>query len=105
MHILFVTCPPDEAPALLRQLVEERLVAGGNILPGVRSIYRWKGEICDDPEVVMLIETAADRLEAAMERLAELHSYETPKILAFEPAAGRPDYLSWVHEMTRPQDR
>ena len=54
MRIVFVTCPPNHAAPLLRQLVEESLVAGGNIIAGVRSIYRWKDKICDEPEEILL---------------------------------------------------
>ncbi len=103
MRILFVTCSPEEASDLVRQLVEERYIAGCNILSGVRSIYRWKGEICEEPECVLLMETSEDRLPAAMQRIRELHSYEVPKILAFPPDASLPEYLSWVREMTRPE--
>ncbi len=102
LHVLFVTCPPDEAAGLARQLVEERCVACCNILPGVRSIYSWKGELCDDQESVLLMETSAERLEATMARIQELHSYEVPKILALAPDRSTPDYLEWVREMTGP---
>ncbi|MCP4035482.1 MAG: divalent-cation tolerance protein CutA [bacterium] len=101
MRIVFVTCPPEEGHRLLRQLVEERLVAGGNIVSGVRSIYRWRDEICDEPEEVLLMETADDRVEAMMRRLREIHPYEVPKILTFEPREGPPDYLAWVRAETR----
>lgn len=101
MRIVFVTCPPDQGHRLLRQLVEERLVAGGNIVPGVRSIYRWREEICDEPEEVLLMETAADRVEAMTRRLREIHPYEVPKILTFEPREGPADYMAWVRAETR----
>jgi len=101
MRIVFVTCPPDGGAPLLRQLVEERLVAGGNIMPGVRSIYRWKEEICDEPEEVLWMETADDRVEAMMERIRVLHPYDVPKVLTFEPREGLLDYLGWVEDETR----
>ncbi len=101
MRIVFVTCPPDQGHRLLRQLVEKRLVAGGNIIPGARSIYRWRDEICDEREEVLLMETAADRVEAMTRYLREIHPYEVPKILTFEPSEGPPDYLAWVRAETR----
>jgi periplasmic divalent cation tolerance protein len=101
MKIVFVTAPPGNAPGLLRRLVEERLVAGGNILSGVRSIYRWQGEIQDEPESVLLMETSDDRVDAMMKRLSELHPYEVPKILTFRPEEGLDDYLTWVEEETQ----
>lgn len=102
MRIVFVTCPPGAGEALVRTLLQERLVACGNILPGVRSLYRWKGELCDEPEEVLLMETADARLEAMMSRLAELHPYEVPKILAIDPADGWAPYLRWVDDETSP---
>ncbi len=101
MRIVFVTCPPDQGHILLRRLVEERLVAGGNIIPGVRSVYRWRDKICDEQEECLWMETADDRVDAMMARLRELHPYETPKILTFEPKEGPSDYLTWVTEETR----
>lgn len=102
MRIVFVTCPPGSGAGLLRTLCEERLVAGGNILPGIRSIYRWKGEICDEPEEILWMETADDRVEPMTARIREMHPYEVPKILTFEPKEGPADYLAWVVAETRP---
>lgn len=100
MRIVFVTCPPNHAASLLRQLVEESLVAGGNIIAGVRSIYRWKDKICDEPEEILLMETSDACIEALMKRVPELHPYEVPKILTFEPREGPFDYLQWVEHQT-----
>ncbi|MBK9261530.1 MAG: divalent-cation tolerance protein CutA [Polyangiaceae bacterium] len=100
MRIVFVTCPPDQAAPLLRQLVEESLVAGGNIIAPVRSIYRWKGQICDESETVLLMETSDEAAPAMMKRVRELHPYEVPKILTFEPKEGLADYLQWVEQET-----
>lgn len=100
MRVVFATCSPEEAAGLVRQLVEEGLAACGNILPGARSIYRWKGEICDETEAVLLLETTEARLPQLMQRMARLHSYDTPKILAWEPAEGHGDYMRWVASQT-----
>lgn len=100
MRIVFVTCAPNQGAPLLRQLVEEALVAGGNIISGVRSIYRWKGQICDEPEEILLMETSDGQIDALMKRVRELHSYEVPKILMFEPREGLGDYLQWVEQET-----
>lgn len=85
---------------MLRQLVEESLVAGGNIIDGVRSIYRWKDKVCEENEEIIFMETSDDCVEALMKRIRELHSYEVPKILTFEPKEGPTDYLRWVEEET-----
>lgn len=100
MRIVFVTCAPNQAAPLLRQLVEESLVAGGNIIGEVRSIYRWKDKVCDENEEIIFMETSDSCVEVLMKRIRELHSYEVPKILTFEPREGPSDYLSWVEQET-----
>ena len=101
MRIVFVTSPPDEAVSLLHKLVEERLVAGGNIVSNVRSIYRWKNEICDEPEAILLMETSDECVAKLIKRTTELHSYEVPKILTFDPKEGPQNYINWVNEETK----
>ena len=103
MRIVFVTCPPDTGAGILRQLVEERLVAGGNLLRGARSIYRWKGQICDEAEEVLFMETSDVRVPELLRRLPEIHPYEVPKILTFAPNEGPPAYLAWVDAETAPE--
>ncbi|MBC8070490.1 MAG: divalent-cation tolerance protein CutA [Deltaproteobacteria bacterium] len=96
LRVVFVTAPLADAERIVETLVRERLVACGNIVPGVRSIYVWKHEIVRDEEAIVLMETAADRLGALTERIRALHPYECPKIVAFDPAAVTGDYLAWV---------
>ena len=102
MRIVFVTCPPGAGEVLLGQLIQENLVAGGNIVSGVQSLYRWKGEVCADPEEILLMETAADRVEVMIARLAAIHPYDVPKIVTFDVAEHHTPYLEWVRAMTRP---
>lgn len=101
MRVILSTCSPAEADALLDALLAERLVACGNLIPGVRSRYRWQGEIQSDEEVVLLMETTDENAPAAVARLRELHSYKVPKILTLTPSAAEPDYLAWLVEATR----
>ncbi|MBN1335991.1 MAG: divalent-cation tolerance protein CutA [Deltaproteobacteria bacterium] len=101
MRLVLVTCAPHDAEPLLRRLLEERLVACGNILPGVRSLYWWKGAIQDDPEEVLLMETSTDRVSAVVARARALHSYETPKIVTFEVRESDPDYAAWLAGVVR----
>src|SRR3954464_1134074 len=98
---LHVTAP-DAAVAerLARALVDERLAACVNIIPGVRSIYRWQGKVCDDPEVLCLVKTRAELFERVKRRIADLHPYEVPEVLAFAVAAGSDAYLAWLREAT-----
>ncbi len=103
LRVLFVTAPADAAPGLVRALVEERLVACGNILPGARSMYRWEGQVCDEEEAVLWMETWADRLPVAMARVAELHPYACPKVVALGPEAVFAPYAQWAMAETRPE--
>ena len=100
VRVLFVTTPPDLAADLVRTLVQERLIACGNIVPGVRSIYAWNGEVCDEQESVVLLETSVSRVEVAIARLRQLHPYECPKIVVIQPAAVTDDYAAWVVRST-----
>ena len=102
VRVLLTTCPEDQAQRLLDVALGERLIACGNIIPGVLSRYWWQGALCSDTESLLLMETTADRLDAALRRLAAIHPYEVPKILAFTPVAGHAPYLEWVHAVTRP---
>ncbi len=71
-----------------------------NLVPGLRSIYRWKGEIADDPETLLVMKTSTGRLAALAERLQTLHPYEVPEFLALEPDQGLESYLAFVGEQT-----
>lgn len=102
LRILITTCPPDQAESLLAAVLGERLVACGNIIPGVLSRYWWQGALCSDHEALVIMETAADRVAAAMTRLAALHPYEVPKIVALTPAEVHGPYLKWALGVTRP---
>ena len=100
--VLLSTAPKEEEAArIARTLVEERLVACVNVVPGVRSFYRWEGKVQDDPELLMVIKTAPDRQEAVVQRIQELHSYDCPEAIAFPLIGGSEAYLGWVQEVTR----
>ncbi len=95
--VVFVTAgSADEAAAIARALVEERLAACGNIVPGIRSIYRWQGTVHDDPEALLILKTRADRFEELARRVGELHSYDVPEIIALPLVAGSARYLAWL---------
>jgi periplasmic divalent cation tolerance protein len=100
--VLLTTAPKaEEAARLARALVEERLAACVQLVPGVRSFYRWKGEVQDDPELLLLIKTTPDRREQVIARLQELHSYDVPEAVAITLDGGSEAYLSWLEEVTR----
>ena len=81
----------------------ERLAACVNILASVRSIYRWKGDLCDDVESLMVIKTTVDRLEALTARLLECHPYDVPEVIALpiQDGEGNHAYLEWLVGETR----
>ena len=87
-----------DAARVVRTLVEERLIACGNLLPGARSIYRWKGAVEDTAEVVALMKTRKQDWAALLSRLHELHPYEVPECVAVRIAAGAPKYMAWLED-------
>lgn len=100
--VVLVTSPtPERAAELARTLVEERLAACGNVVPGVRSIYRWEGKVEDEQEVLLVLKTTRARLEALRARVLALHPYQVPEVLALSVEAGSAAYLEWVAAETR----
>jgi periplasmic divalent cation tolerance protein len=89
---------PDVATAsqIGAALVEERLAACVNVVEGVSSIYRWKGAVQRDREVLMVLKTTTEAVERLRSRLVELHPYEVPEALALPVSSGHPPYLEWV---------
>ncbi len=103
LRVALSTAPDADTGARIAQaLVEERLAACVNVIPGVRSIYRWQGEIEDEREVLLVIKTRAERLDALAERLRVLHPYQVPELLAFSVAGGSTPYLEWMLEGATP---
>ncbi len=101
--VVLSTFPSVEIAApIARQLVEEQLAACVNLVPGVRSIYRWDGAVSDDAEVLALIKTTSPRFDALRARLLALHPYEVPEVLALPVTSGAAAYLAWVAASTRP---
>jgi periplasmic divalent cation tolerance protein len=88
----------DAARTAVRTLVEEKLLACGNLVPGVESIYSWKGAIETSSEILMIGKTHMARVEEAQARLRALHPYDVPEILRVPVADGWPAYLKWVAE-------
>jgi len=104
MLIVFTTFANEEdAARVVRVLVEERLIACGNLVPGARSLYRWKGAVADEREVVALLKTRKQDWTALLSRLHELHPYETPECIAVRIAAGAPRYMAWLEEALAPE--
>lgn len=95
--VVLVTAPSAEKAAeIARAVVEERLAACGNVLPGVRSIYRWQGAVQEDAEVLLLLKTRRERFAALRDRILALHPYEVPEVIALPVEAGSQPYLDWI---------
>lgn len=88
----------EEAARISRAVVEERLVACANLLGPIRSIYRWQGAVEEAGEVAVLFKTTEDVADRAAARLAELHGYDVPAVVAWPVADGHQPYLDWVRE-------
>ena len=101
--VVFITTPSTKiGEQIAEKLVAEKLAACVNILPEMMSIYIWKGEICNDSEVLLIVKTRADLFEALSATVQTLHPYEVPEVLAIPVSTGSDDYLSWIRQVTQP---
>ena len=96
--VVVLTTVPNEARGseIAKVLVSERLAACVNIVPAIRSIYRWKGQVEDESEALMIAKVTSQGFERYRKRLLELHPYEVAEIVALEAAAVNQAYLEWV---------
>ena len=102
-RIVLVTCGSiDEARKIGRNVVEKKLAACANIVPGVESIYRWKGKVERAREVLVIIKTTANRLPELEREVKRLHSYDVPEFIVLPIVAGSSKYLAWLQESTAP---
>lgn len=101
--VVFVTASShDEAWRLAEALVAERLAACVNVVPGMRSVYRWQGRVERADEALLVVKTARHLLGEVIARVHALHSYTVPEVLAVAVAGGAPAYLAWLGEQLRP---
>jgi periplasmic divalent cation tolerance protein len=101
--ILVLTNVADAATAqaMARALVERRLVACVNVLPGVRSVYRWQGAIEEAAEITLLMKTVRQRYAELEAAIKTLHPYEVPEIIVMPIEQGLPSYLDWIVQETK----
>jgi periplasmic divalent cation tolerance protein len=100
--VVLVTAPDEaRAAAIARTLVDEGLIACANLLPHVRSIYRWEGRVVDEPEVLLVMKIDRDAFERVGERVVQLHPYDVPEVICLDVSAGHPPYLQWVLAQTQ----
>jgi periplasmic divalent cation tolerance protein len=104
MRVVLCTCPPADAERIARHLLE-RGAACVNILPAVRSLYVWKGQVCDDAESLLVIKAADGRVPALRAALVGVHPYELPEwvVLDADPLTD-PGYRQWVRSVPGPSD-
>jgi periplasmic divalent cation tolerance protein len=100
-RLLYITAAKiEEARRIAQSLVETRLAACANIVPGLESIYQWQGQVVQDREVLLLVKTRAELVDAVIARVKELHSYTCPCVVALPILAGNPAYLEWLGQET-----
>ncbi|TGK11976.1 divalent-cation tolerance protein CutA [Leptospira fletcheri] len=98
--IYITTKNEEEALRIGETLVTERFAACANILPKIKSIYRWQGRIEKDEESVLLLKTRADSVERLIARVKEMHEYTIPCVVSWKIEEGNPDYLDWIEKET-----
>lgn len=102
-QLVLTTCPDrDSAERIARTLVERRLAACVNIVPGVQSYYEWKGKIETGQEFLLVIKSRAELFETLQKQIVSAHPYELPEIIAVPVSTGSAPYLAWLEAQTRP---
>lgn len=97
--VILTSCPDDETGARIAEaLVGEGLAACVNRVPGVVSTFRWEGRVQEEREVLLVVKTAATRVDAAAARIRALHPYELPEVVAVPVSGGLAEYLAWIGE-------
>lgn len=96
--LLVLTTVPDAevGASIAHQVVQDGLAACVNLVPAVRSIYRWEGKVCDDGEALMIAKVRADRVDAYEARVVELHPYDVPEVVAITADKVFAPYLRWA---------
>lgn len=94
--VCLVTTPVDRAHGIARALVEARVAACVNVIPAVRSVYRWEGEVQDDEEALLVVKTTPERTSALDDLLREVHPYDTYELVVLDVAGGNAAYLDWI---------
>jgi periplasmic divalent cation tolerance protein len=96
--VVLITAPEDRGEELANLIVERKLGACVNVIPGVRSLYWWKGNIERDREVLIVVKTSASKFPQLLKEVKEAHPYTVPEIIALPVVAGNEDYLKWIDD-------
>ncbi len=100
--VLITTPSQDEATKIARALVEARVAACANILPRIRSIFRWEGKTQEEDESLIIVKSQSQLFEKLSQTIKGLHSYAVPEIIALRITDGLPEYLQWLRDETNP---
>ncbi len=99
-YLFTVTVPNiEEGKKIAGSLVESRLAACVQIIKDISSVYRWKGEIQEDNEHLLLIKTTEDNSESIIQKINEIHSYDIPECIGFKVEKGSQKYLNWIKDV------
>jgi periplasmic divalent cation tolerance protein len=99
--VLVTAASAQEAARIGRALVKAGLAACVNLLPGIRSIFRWEGKVSEEREVLLIVKSRRDLIGRLAAEVKRLHSYQVPEVIAFPVACGAADYLAWIQKSTR----
>lgn len=97
--VALCTCPPERAEEIASELVRQRVCACVNVVPGLTSVYEWKGEIERDPESLLVIKTRSDRFDELEAAVAAVHPYEVFELIALPVERGNAAYLDWIDSL------
>jgi periplasmic divalent cation tolerance protein len=100
--VLTTVGKPEDAEWISREVVERGLAACVNILPGVTSVYRFKGDVEKNDEILLLMKTTSERFEDLKEAIVSMHTYEIPEVIALPIEAGHAPYLAWLDDLGTP---
>lgn len=98
--VLVTTSSEEEAEKIAQEIVKEHLAACVNVVPKIKSIYFWKGEVYKDTEALLIIKTRSKKFDTLKEKIIQLHSYEVPEIIAIPIVKGSQTYLDWLVKVT-----
>ena len=101
--IVYTTCGNiTEAESIARNLIDNRLAACVNVVPGLLSYYRWQGKVENDTELLLMIKTAGNLIDEVRNALETLHSYDLPEMIVLPIIGGSPNYLEWLEQEVQP---
>ena len=99
--VLITAASITEAEKISTILLEKRLIACANLIPGIQSIFRWENKVCHENEILLVIKSVTKNFDEIIQIVKANHSYQVPEIIALPIIAGSPDYLNWIEAETK----